>query len=66
MSCVPGGTVTDPTGPPANPIGWNIARGGRYDFGESDCRSARRFFFGNHPALHDTDLGFRVVLAVEP
>jgi formylglycine-generating enzyme required for sulfatase activity len=41
---LPGGTVTDPTGPPSNPIGWKVIRGGGYDFGPTDCRSARRFF----------------------
>jgi formylglycine-generating enzyme required for sulfatase activity len=59
---LPGGAVTDPQGPPSNPIGSKVVRGGGYDFGESDCRSARRFFFGNHPALTDSNLGFRVVL----
>ena len=60
---LPGGAVIDPQGPAANPIGWKVIRGGGYDFGESDCRSARRYFFGNHPALTDSNLGFRVVLA---
>ena len=60
---LPGGVVTDPQGPPSNPIGLKVVRGGSYDFAEPDCRSARRFSFGNHPALNDTDLGFRVVLA---
>ncbi len=59
---LPGGEVVDPTGPPSNPIGWKVVRGGAYDFGASDCRSARRFFFGSHPALNDSDIGFRVVL----
>lgn len=62
---LPGGTVIDPQGPPTNVIGWKVVRGGGYDFGEADCRSARRYFFGNHPALTDSNLGFRVVLAVE-
>ena len=61
---LPGGAVTDPQGPPSNPIGWKVVRGGSYDFDVTDCRSARRFFFGNHPALNDTDLGFRVVLVI--
>jgi len=39
-----------------------VIRGGGYDFGETDCRSARRYFFGAHPALNDSNLGFRVVL----
>lgn len=60
---LPGGAVTDPQGPASNPIGWKVIRGGGYDFGEADCRSAKRYFFGNHPALNDSNLGFRVVLA---
>ncbi len=63
---LPGGAVIDPQGPPSNPIGWKIVRGGGYDFDAPDCRSARRFFFPNHPALNDSNLGFRVVLAPEP
>ena len=63
---LPGGSVTDPQGPPSNPLGVKVIRGGAYDFGETDCRSARRFFFAVHPALTDTDLGFRVVLATDP
>jgi formylglycine-generating enzyme required for sulfatase activity len=63
---LPGGAVIDPQGPPSNPIGWKVVRGGGYDFGESDCRSARRFFFGEHPALTDSNLGFRVVLVTGP
>jgi formylglycine-generating enzyme required for sulfatase activity/Leucine-rich repeat (LRR) protein len=62
---LPGGTVTDPKGPPSNPIGEKVIRGGGYDSAEPDCRSARRYFFGNHPALTDTNLGFRVLLAAE-
>lgn len=62
---LPGGSVTDPQGPPSNPIGWKVIRGGGYDFSESSCRSAKRYFFGNHPALNDSNLGFRVVLACE-
>jgi formylglycine-generating enzyme required for sulfatase activity len=62
---LPGGTVINPQGPPSNPIGWKVIRGGGYDFGESDCRSARRYFFGMHPALTDSNLGLRVVLATE-
>jgi formylglycine-generating enzyme required for sulfatase activity len=60
---LPGGAVTDPQGAPSNAIGWKVIRGGGYDFGEADCRSAKRYFFGNHPALTDTNLGFRAVLA---
>jgi len=60
---LPGGAVTDPQGPAFNPIGWKVIRGGGYDFSEADCRSAKRYFFGSHPALNDSNLGFRVVLA---
>lgn len=60
---LPGGAVLDPQGPPSNAIGWKVIRGGGYDFSDSDCRSARRYFFGNHPALTDSNLGFRVVLS---
>jgi formylglycine-generating enzyme required for sulfatase activity len=63
---LPGGAVTDPQGAPSNEIGWKVIRGGGYDFGETDCRSAKRYFFGNHPALTDTNLGFRAVLAPDP
>lgn len=59
---LPGGAVTDPKGPDSNPIGWKIIRGGGYDMSEADCRSARRYFYGSHPALNDSNLGFRVVL----
>jgi formylglycine-generating enzyme required for sulfatase activity len=61
-----GGWVTDPKGPSSNAIGWKVIRGGGYDFGPSDCRSARRYFFGSHPALNDSNLGLRVVLAIDP
>jgi len=63
---LPGGLVTNPQGPPSNPIGWKIMRGGAFDFGGSVCRSASRMFFPNHPALTDWNLGFRVVLATKP
>ncbi len=62
---LPGGAVTDPTGPDSSPIAWKIMRGGAFDFGGSACRSASRSFFGNHPALTDWNLGFRVVLVTE-
>jgi formylglycine-generating enzyme required for sulfatase activity len=62
---LPGGTVVDPQGPVENAIGWKVIRGGGYDFSEADCRSARRYFFGSHPALNDSNLGFRVVLACQ-
>jgi len=59
---LPGGAVSDPTGPDINPIAWKIMRGGAFDVGGSACRSAARSFFGEHPALTDWNLGFRVVL----
>ena len=59
---LPGGVQVDPTGPPSNAIGLKVMRGGAYDYFDADCRSARRLFFGQ--VLTDTDLGFRVVLAV--
>lgn len=61
---LPGGAVTDPQGPATNPIGWKVTRGGSFDQG--DYRSATRYFYGNHPALKDWNLGFRVVLATDP
>jgi formylglycine-generating enzyme required for sulfatase activity len=57
-----GGVQVDPKGPPSNPTVLKVMRGGAYDYFDSDCRSARRLFFS--PSLNDTDLGFRVVLAV--
>jgi formylglycine-generating enzyme required for sulfatase activity len=63
---LPGGEVTDPTGPDSNPIGWKIMRGGAFDYGAGACRSANRLFFANHPALTDWNLGFRVVLVTGP
>jgi hypothetical protein len=41
-------------------------RGGAFDVGGPACRSASRSFFGNHPALTDWNLGFRVVFVIEP
>jgi formylglycine-generating enzyme required for sulfatase activity len=57
----PGGIQTDLTGPASNPNGYKVMRGGAYDYGNSDCRSASRNF--RHMILPDSDLGFRVVLA---
>jgi hypothetical protein len=39
---------------PATPSDGKSFAGGRFDFSESDCRSARHYFFGNHPALTDS------------
>jgi formylglycine-generating enzyme required for sulfatase activity len=61
---LPGGSVTDPQGPPSNPIGWKVMRGGAFDFGGPACRSAARSFDG--ALLTDWNLGFRVVLVSEP
>lgn len=60
---LPGGVQVDPTGPSSNSIGLKVMRGGAYDYFEANCRSSARLFFGA-PSLTDTDLGFRVVLAV--
>lgn len=57
-----GGIQVDPLGPPSNAIGNKVMRGGGYDYFDSDCRSAHRYYHGQ--VLNDTDLGFRVVLAV--
>ena len=59
---LPGGAVTDPTGPTSNPLGFKVMRGGAYDYPNSSCRSTSRLF-QDHA---DTDLGFRVVLVIEP
>jgi formylglycine-generating enzyme required for sulfatase activity len=61
---LPGGVQTDPTGPPFSPNGLKVMRGGAYDYPNSSCRSASRLFF--FPLSIDTDLGFRVVLVIEP
>ena len=59
-----GGVQTDPTGPASNAQGLKVMRGGAYDYPNSSCRSASRLFrFFNMP---DSDVGFRVVLVVEP
>jgi formylglycine-generating enzyme required for sulfatase activity len=56
-----GGVQIDPQGPASNAQGLKVIRGGAYDYPNSDCRSASRFFrFGDWP---DSDVGFRVVLS---
>jgi formylglycine-generating enzyme required for sulfatase activity len=55
---LPGGAVTDPTGPASNPFSSKVMRGGAYDYPNSSCRSASRLFQSHD----DSDLGFRVVL----
>jgi formylglycine-generating enzyme required for sulfatase activity len=39
-----GGVQTDPQGPAANAQGAKVMRGGAYDYDNSSCRSASRFF----------------------
>lgn len=56
---LPGGTQTDPTGPPA---GLNrVFRGGSWGVAASRCRSAYRVW--NKPIYRDYTLGFRLALA---
>ena len=61
---LPGGIQTDPTGPPSNPTGNKVLRGGAYDYPNSSCRSASRLF--RNAILPDSDVGFRVVLVTGP
>ena len=59
-----GGVQTDPQGPTSNAQGLKVMRGGAYDYDNSSCRSASRFFrFANWP---DSDAGFCVVLVTGP
>lgn len=59
-----GGVQIDPEGPGSNAQGLKVIRGGAYDYPDSDCRSASRFFrFADWP---DSDVGFRVVLVHKP
>lgn len=62
----PGGAITDPQGPPTNPIGWKVIRGGAWESSEFDCRSASRWFEPASPFISDFIIGFRVVLVIEP
>ncbi|MDB6057284.1 MAG: hypothetical protein JWO95_1128, partial [Verrucomicrobiales bacterium] len=57
-----GGVQTDPTGPVSGTLQNKVIRGGAYDYPNSSCRSASRIF--RFPTLPDTDVGFRVVLAL--
>jgi formylglycine-generating enzyme required for sulfatase activity len=58
----PGGSVTDPRGPP---IGTNrVWRGGSWFYSGRFCRSARRL--SHLPTYQYAGLGFRVVLALDP
>jgi len=66
FGALPGGVQTDPTGPTSNSNGWKVMRGGAYDYPDSSCRSAARLFFAVSPFLTDSDLGFRIVLDLEP
>jgi formylglycine-generating enzyme required for sulfatase activity len=58
---LPGGTMTDPTGP-LGPVllDFKVMRGGAYDDGQNPCRSASRLFQDHN----DSDLGFRVELVI--
>lgn len=59
-----GGIQIDPQGPPSDAQGRKVIRGGAYDYPDSACRSASRFFrYSNWP---DSDVGFRVILVNEP
>lgn len=62
----PGGSVTDPQGPPSNQIGFKVVRGGAWESFELDCRSARRSIEGASPFISDFIIGFRVVLVLDP
>jgi len=62
----PGGQVIDPTGPASVPSGLKVIRGGGWDAGAFECRSAARAGVGVSPFLTDTHLGFRVVLVTGP
>lgn len=61
---LPGGVQTDPTGPSSNIVRDKVMRGGAYDYPNSSCRSASRLF--RFPLWPDSDVGFRVVLGIEP
>ncbi len=58
----PGGSTTDPQG--ADSGTERVLRGGSWFMAAASCRSAQRF--GADPAGSNTDIGFRVVLAVQP
>jgi len=58
-----GGFAIDPQGPPSNPIGFKVMRGGAWDVPGSSCRSASRGIEAVSPFISDFILGFRVVLA---
>jgi formylglycine-generating enzyme required for sulfatase activity len=59
-----GAIQVDPTGPPPSANAEKVIRGGAYDYPDSSCRSASRFF--RTAFWPDTDVGFRVVLVTEP
>lgn len=61
----PGGSVTDPQGPPSNSIGFKVIRGGAWESSDLDCRSARRSIEAASPFISDFIIGFRVVLVIE-
>jgi formylglycine-generating enzyme required for sulfatase activity len=53
------GAVTDPTGPTTG--SYRVVRGGSWDGGAADCRSAFRGRIG--PSIRDYGLGFRIALS---
>jgi formylglycine-generating enzyme required for sulfatase activity len=61
-----GGAVTDPPGPPFNPLGSKVIRGGAWESSEFDCRSARRSIEPASPFISDFIIGFRIVLVMDP
>ena len=63
---LPGGVQTDPTGSASGASGRKVTRGGAFDNTQQFCRSAHRSLFPAGPSDTDTDLGFRVVLVMEP
>ena len=59
----PGGSVTDPTGPPTG--SYRVTRAGGWDLNvASYCRSA--FRYGSYPGYRSYNLGFRVALVSVP
>ena len=55
----PGGSVTDPAGPPSG--SYRVIRGGYWYLSASYCRSAQRYY--NYPSFSNPYIGIRVVLA---
>jgi len=59
---LPGGEVTNPTGPPSGTL--RVVRGGSWLFDAESCRSALRW--SKPPADRREIVGFRVALAPDP